>query len=134
MKYLRHIPFLAFLLVFYNFLAFSNPDQNSALNFVWLDTLLVSGAVLRMTISDLIIMLGVVSLYIEIYKSTTPTDYTILDHVLSMIVFVIFLIEFLVFPQVGQPAFLILTLMSFLDVIAGFTVTIVSARKDVSVK
>lgn len=132
MKIVRHIPILAFLLVFYNFLAFSTANEQSAMDAVWLRTTLASGAVLRVTVSDLFIMLGVVSLYAEIFKATRPTQASILDHVLSMVVFVIFLVEFLVLPQVGQAAFLILTLMSFLDVIAGFTVTIVSARRDIA--
>ncbi|MFP4032432.1 MAG: hypothetical protein ACLFRG_01255 [Desulfococcaceae bacterium] len=132
MKIVRHIPIFAFLLVFYNLLAFSAGDAASPLEKVWLTTDLVSGAVLRVTVSDLIIMLGIASLYAEIFKATRPTQLSILDHVLSMLVFVIYLVEFLVFYQVGQAAFLILTLMSFLDVIAGFTVTIVAARRDIT--
>jgi hypothetical protein len=134
MKILRQIPLLAFLLLFYNLLAFPGGADLSALDAVWFNAGLVSGASLAVTGSDVIIMLGVVILYVEIFKATRPDSLSILDHVLSMIVFVIFLIEFLVFPQVGKASFLILTLMAFLDVIAGFTVTIVSARRDISMK
>lgn len=132
MTYLRHIPTLTFLLVLYNFLAFSGNDSGSSLDSIWLGWTLVSGAALQISGADLIIMLGVVGLYVEIFKSTRPSRVSILDHVLSMIVFVVFLIEFMVVPQVGRASFLTLTIMSFLDVIAGFTVTIVSARRDIS--
>ena len=131
MRTLRHIPFLAFLLIFYNIVAFSGGSDRPPLDQIWLETGLVSGATLRIAVSDLIVMFGVVGLYIEIFKATRPTNLSILDHVLSMVVFVVFLIEFIVVPQVGRPSFLILTLMSFLDVIAGFTVSIVSARRDI---
>jgi hypothetical protein len=49
-----------------------------------------------------------------------------------MVVFVLFLIEFLVVKDCGTSTFFILGLMSLLDVIAGFTVSIVAARRDFS--
>ena len=49
---------------------------------------------------------------------------------MSLLVFVIFLVEFMVVPQVGNTTFLILTVASLLDVVMGFTVTISTASRD----
>ena len=55
---------------------------------------------------------------------------SVIDHALSMAVFVIFLVEFLVVKGCGTSTFFILGLMSLVDVIAGFTVSIAGARRD----
>ena len=47
-------------------------------------------------------------------------------------VFIIFLIEFIVVKGAGTSTFFILALMSLFDVIAGFSVTITTARRDVT--
>jgi NADH:ubiquinone oxidoreductase subunit F (NADH-binding) len=73
---------------------------------------------------------GVLFLYLEIFKSTNTGIGTVLDHALSMVVFVIFLVEFLVVDDCGTSTFFILGLMSLLDVVAGFTVSIAGARRD----
>ena len=44
-----------------------------------------------------------------------------------------YLIEFLLVKSAGAGVFLVLTLMSFLDLIAGFTVTLGAARRDVTI-
>ena len=93
---------------------------------------LVSGAVWTFTVSDLFIILGVLTLYIEVFKSTRTGVTSVIDHSLSMVVFIVFLIEFLVVKSCGTSTFFILGLMSLLDVIAGFTVSIVAARRDFS--
>jgi hypothetical protein len=38
---------------------------------------------------------------------------------------------FLLVPLFVTPCFLLLTMMSFVDTVAGFTITIISARRDV---
>jgi hypothetical protein len=69
--------------------------------------------------------------YIEIFKATRPNNFSILDHVFSLLVFIAFLIEFIAFPQAGNSTFFLITLMAFIDVVAGFTVTISTARRDI---
>ena len=58
---------------------------------------------------------------------------SVIDHSMSTLVFIIFLVEFLTVKGAGNSTFLILGLMSLFDVIAGFTVTIVAARRDFAV-
>ncbi|MDM8563352.1 hypothetical protein QUF54_08365, partial [Candidatus Marithioploca araucensis] len=80
--------------------------------------------------SGIFIMFGVVALYFEIIKSTKTGTGTIVEHGLSMVVFIICLMLFLLYQPTGTSTFLIITLMSLLDVVAGFNITIASARRD----
>lgn len=91
---------------------------------------LLSGAKMPVTIHEFLLILAVFFLYIELFKSTRTANATIVEHVLSLLVFMAFFVELLVFRPAGTPAFLIMTLLSFLDVIAGFTITISTARRD----
>jgi hypothetical protein len=128
----KAIPLFIVLLVAYN-LAMLFGDVNASLASEMYSVELASGAIWTFTVSDLYIILGVLILYIEIFKSTGTGVTSVIDHSLSMIVFIIFLIEFLMVPGCGTSTFFILTLMSLLDVIAGFTVSIVAARRDFSI-
>lgn len=94
---------------------------------------LVSGATWMATVSDLFIVLGVLALYVEVFKATRTGTASVIDHTLSMMVFVAFLVEFLVYAGAGNSTFVILGLMSLLDVVAGFTITIVAARRDFAI-
>ena len=80
--------------------------------------------------SDLLLAFGVLMLYLEVFKSTNTGMQSVVDHALSMAVFVIFLVEFLVVEACGTSTFFILGLMSLVDVVAGFTVSIAGARRD----
>ena len=107
------------------------PDK---LNDVLFYIRLPSGAIWKPTWGDFAILLGLITLYIEIFKSTRTSSISIVDHTLSTIVFVAFLVSWMVFPwTIGEKSnstFLLLTVMSFIDVIAGFTITIAAARRD----
>ncbi len=110
------------------------PDK---LNDVLFYMRLPSGAFWKPTWGDLVVLVGLVTLYIEIFKSTRTSSISIVDHTLSTIVFVAFLVSWMIFPwTIGEKSnstFLLLTVMSFIDVIAGFTITIAAARRDFSV-
>lgn len=86
------------------------------------------------TSGDVLIVLSMGFFFVEILKSTSTRSSTIANHAVSMLVFIVCLIEFLLFPNFATSAFFILTLMCLLDVLAGVVVTIVSARRDFSVE
>lgn len=94
---------------------------------------MVSGAPWAMTGGDLLILVALGFLFIEILKSTSTGTATILNHAVSMILFIVCLVQFLLFPQFATSVFFILTMMALLDVLAGVVVTIVSARRDFAV-
>jgi hypothetical protein len=87
----------------------------------------------RITGGDILIILSMGFFFVEILKSTSTGSSTIANHAVSMLVFIVCLIEFLLLPNFQTSIFFILTVMCLLDVLAGVVVTIVSARRDFSV-
>lgn len=94
---------------------------------------MISGVVWELTAGDLLVLLSVGLLFIEVLKSTSTGTATIMNHAVSMILFIICLIEFLLFPDFATSVFFLLTMITLLDVLAGVVVTIVSARRDFAV-
>lgn len=135
MKLFKSIPLFLFMLLIYNILEFSNPNPESGnmAGKVLFQFHLISGALVTVDISTLLSIIGLHALYFEILKSLRGSVSTIINHTLSLIVFIIFLVEFIVVKHAGTACFMILTFMSLLVVIAGFTVSISSARRDIVV-
>ncbi len=79
---------------------------------------------------DLLLAASLLVLFVELIKSTTSRGIAIVNHALSMLLFIICLVEFLLAPAFATSTFFLITLMVLLDVLAGFIVTIVSARRD----
>jgi hypothetical protein len=77
-------------------------------------------------------MLAVLLLYVEILKSTRLSTKAIVDHVLSILLFVVMIVEFITVQRAATSTFLILTALSFIDVVGGFTITIRTAQRDVT--
>jgi hypothetical protein len=91
---------------------------------------MTSGTDMRLDAGDLVVVSGLFLLYVEIFKATRTSNASIVDHVASLAVFVVALVEFLLLPRFAHGAFLALLVMCLIDVIAGFTVTLSSARRD----
>lgn len=92
---------------------------------------LPSTAAWAVTLNDLLVGLGLLLLYLEILKSTRTSQAAVLDHALSLLVFVACLLCFILVPRAGTTGFALITLMTLIDVVAGFTVTISAARRDI---
>lgn len=80
---------------------------------------------------DLLVLLSLILLFIELLKSTSTGTAAIFNHALSMLVFIICLVEFLLHPAFATSVFFTIMIMSLLDVLAGVVVTIIAARRDV---
>lgn len=93
---------------------------------------LVSGP-WSMTVGDLLIILSLVMMFVELVKSAGTGTATIINHGLSMAVFVIALALFLLVGRFGTSVFFLITMMALMDTVAGFVVTIVAARRDLAV-
>lgn len=94
---------------------------------------MMSGAVWTMSLGDLLIVIALALLFIEVLKATRTGAWSVIDHMLSMFVFVAFLVEFLLVRDAATQVFFILMVIAFIDVIAGFSVAIRSAGRDVSI-
>ena len=91
-----------------------------------------SGMPWAITAGDFLLVIGIILLFVEVLKSTNTARTSIVEHMLSMVLFVLFLIEFLLVGAASSSVFLLLMVMSLIDVVAGFTVSITSASRDVS--
>lgn len=80
-----------------------------------------------------LLLLSLIMLFIEILKSTSTKSMALLNHALSMGLLLICLVEFLLFKNFATSVFFLITVMVLLDVLAGFMVTVVSARRDFGV-
>ncbi len=83
------------------------------------------------TWGEVLLLLSLMLLFVELLKSTSTGSAAIFNHALSMLVFIVCLIEFLLHPAFATSTFFLIMTMSLLDVLAGVIVTIVSARRDV---
>lgn len=93
---------------------------------------MMSGGTFSMTSGMMLIVLALALFFVEIVKATRTTSASLVDHLLSTFVFVAFLIEFLLVKNAAHPVFFVLMLIALIDVLAGFSVSLRSARRDVS--
>ena len=93
---------------------------------------MMSGGVFTMTLGDLLIVLALLLLFVEIVKSTRTSNASIIDHLLSTFVFVAFLVEFLLVQGAAHSVFFTLMVIALIDVLAGFSVSIRSAGRDLN--
>ncbi len=130
-------PLLLLPVLFYNFLAltygFGATDAGVRMSVPLFSLPMASGGRWPVGMGDLIIFLSLVILFIELLKSTTSRRIAIINHSLSMILFIICLVEFLLFRAFATSTFFLLTSMVLLDVLAGFIVTIVAGRREIDV-
>ncbi|WP_105440859.1 hypothetical protein [Neorhizobium sp. T25_13] len=94
---------------------------------------MLSGAVWTMTLGDVIIVISLVFLFVEILKASRNGRGSLINHMLSMLVFIAYLVEFLLVRDAATQIFFILMTITFVDVIGGFAVAIRSAGRDVSI-
>jgi hypothetical protein len=127
------LPIPVFVLLAYNAVVLLGGDPAVKLPAVVFSAPLASGAAFTLTTGELLLLLGVVALFIEIVKATRSSMASAVDHALSALVFAVYLVEFLLVKVAGTGVFLVLTIMSFLDLIAGFTVTLGTARRDLTI-
>lgn len=94
---------------------------------------LISGRPWEVTLADLMILLAMALLFIETLRSAAPArTSTITNHIISTILLIVYIIEFITVPIAAESLFFVLTIIALFDVIAGFTISIRSASRDIS--
>ncbi|ARP99433.1 hypothetical protein [Pseudorhodoplanes sinuspersici] len=128
--YLVGFPLLLIPLALYNIIAFL-----FGLGFG--DTVftvpMMSGATLSVSTGDLLIILSILLLFVEILKATRFGVKSIVDHLLSFVVFVVALGEFLMVQQAATSTFLLFLVICAIDVVGGFSISIRAAARDYTV-
>ena len=130
MRALLAIPLTILIVAAYNFMAFQNL---AGLEAAAVTTTLMSGATVVITWGDGLVAVGLLVLFIEMLKAARVGSATILDHGLSMLVFIAALVEFVLVREAGTATFALIVALCLIDVVAGFSVSIRTAHRDVSV-
>jgi hypothetical protein len=129
-------PLLLIPVALYNIIVFLMPTVSFG------DTLvkvpLVSGAEWSVTLTDVLLALGILLLLLEVIKGARPGAKYLMDHLLSLIIFGCAAAEFVMWPRFGNSTFFLLVLLSAADFLSGTALHVrrgrgaVAARRSVA--
>ena len=127
--FLIGFPLLLVPFAIYNIVAFLMPGVS------WTGTLatvhMMSGADWAMSGGDMLVTLAVLLLFVEMMKAARAGTRGFVDHGLSLLLFLGMLAEFLLVKQAAAVTFFLLLVMSFFDVVGGFTLALRARRREV---
>ena len=110
-------PLLLIPLAIYNIIVFLMPGVSFADPL--LTVTLMSGAGWPVTLSDMLLALGILLLLLEIIKGARPGAKYLTDHLLSLVVFGAAAAEFLLWPRFGSSTYGLLALLALVDFLSG---------------
>jgi hypothetical protein len=125
-------PLLIIPLAIYNMFVFLLPGTSWDTELITVP--MMSGGQWKIVFSDVLIAFALMMLFFETVKATRTSSRSIIDHMLSTLVFVAALVEFLLVAQCATSTFALIVLIALIDVIGGYTVSIRTARRDFSIE
>ena len=128
--YLIGFPLLLIPLAIYNIIAFLFRSGFSDTVFT---VRMLSGATLNVSTGDLLIIFSILLLFVEILKATRFGVKSIIDHMLSFVIFVVAAGEFIMVQQAATSTFLLLVVLCVVDVVGGFSISIRPAQRDLAI-
>ena len=139
MRFFTVFPLMIIPVVVYNILALGGATLSTVASMRdRLDTdvfavPMASGVTWHITPGHALIAGALFMLFFELLKSTGIGRAAVMNHAFSLILFVGCLVEFLLLPAFATSVFFMIMIMTLLDVMAGFMVTIAAARRDFAV-
>jgi len=130
--FLLGFPLLLIPFAIYNIVAFLMPGVSFSETLFTVPML--SKVDLPVSTGDMLLIFSILILFVEIVKATRLGSRSIVDHLLSLILFLVMLGEFMIVKQAATSTFLLLCTLSFVDVIGGFSVTIRSSQRDIALE
>jgi hypothetical protein len=130
--YLIGFPLLVVPFAIYNIIAFLMPGLTWTASVATIH--LISGQDWTVTAEDILLAFSILLLAVEVIKATRMGIRGLMDHVLSMILFIVMLVEFLLVARAGTSTFFILMVISLVDVMAGFIITARTAQRDIQME
>jgi hypothetical protein len=124
---MRLIPLLLIPILIAHGLVLAGVDLDA----VWLSLPLPSAARFELSAGTALVAFALLMLLGEVYKATSAVRASFADHGLSLALFVVLLLEFLLWGKAGNSTFFLLLVMTLADVLAGFAVGLAVARRDV---
>ena len=125
-------PLLLVPFAIYNMIAFLTPGVSWTAPVTTVH--MMSGADWVLTWEDILLAFAIFLLWIELINSTRAGRRSIMDHVLSMALFIVMLVEFLLVDRAATSTFFLLTAIALVDVLAGFVVGMRSATRQIEVE
>jgi hypothetical protein len=110
-------PLLLIPLAIYNIIVFLMPGVTLAEPLLTLT--LMSGAAWPVTLSDILLALGILLLLFEVIKGARPGAKFLTDHLLSLVVFGAAAAEFVLWPKFGTSTYFLLALLALVDFLSG---------------
>jgi hypothetical protein len=110
-------PLLLIPLAIYNIIAFLMRDVSFAAPLFTLR--LTSGTAWPITLSDILVALGILLLLCEVIKGARPGAKYLTDHLLSLVVFGGAAAEFVMLPPFGTSTYFLLALLALVDFLSG---------------
>jgi hypothetical protein len=133
--FLIGVPLLLIPFAVYNMVEFLTPGATAGA--FWTHQLIsvqmLSGAVWTLTVGELLLALSLLILFIELVKATRISARSFIDHLLSTLLFIGMLVEFLLVRQAATATFFLLLVISFVDAIGGYTITMRAAQRNITV-
>jgi hypothetical protein len=127
----RALPLLVFAFLLYNAIVMTMGVESLQHDIFRLH--LLSGGDWTFTWGDFILLVTLILLFVEIVKSTFTTTSTLIDHALSMVVFMAVGAEFLLVDKAATSVFFLILVATLIDVIGGYTIGIRVARRDLNI-
>jgi len=110
-------PLLLIPLAVYNIIAFLMPSVS--FSDVLFRVPMITGESWPVTLSDLLLALGVLLLLLEVVKGARPGAKFLMDHLLSLIIFGAAAAEFVMWPKFGNSTYFLLVLLAMADFLGG---------------
>src|SRR5580765_5549924 len=110
-------PLLLIPLAIYNIIAFLMPEVR--FREPLFKIALMSGVEWPVTLSDILLAVGILLLLLEIVKGARPGAKYFTDHLLSLIVFGGAAAEFVLWPRFGTSTYFLLTMLALVDFLSG---------------
>lgn len=135
----RVFPLILISVIFYNLIALGgggilHHDVQDMLSYNHALTItMFSGDQWKFSFGDFLILITFVFLFVEIVKATRTSKHEIINHGLSLLTFIVALVEFLVLKGFATTPFFFIAVMALFDVVAGYTISIVAAEHDLGV-
>lgn len=139
MRFFTVFPLMVIPVIIYNIVAISGSAFSTAaevrlrMDTDFMTVPMASGADWHLTPGHALIAASLLMLFFELLKSTGTGRAAVMNHAFSMVLFIICLVEFLMLDAFATSVFFLIMLMTLLDVMAGFMVTIAAARRDFGV-
>ncbi len=124
---LRLMPLMAVPLAIFVLFATAQQGWTAGIAFA---PAMMSGVLWQVTYGDIFVFGSLIVLFVEIVNSVNTDSRSIINHGLSALVVLVCIVLFVTTAAFTNSTFFMLITMMLIDVIAGFAITIVAARRD----